>query len=54
MPLDEFHGQGGSYAVNDKGVRVLVERTLSQEEAAAKAEQEAAAAKGSTKPAKEK
>jgi hypothetical protein len=35
---------GGSYTVNDKGEEVLVERTLSVEEAAAKAVAEGAPA----------
>ena len=51
MPIDQFHGQGGSYVNTDKGVRELVERTLSPEEAAAKAEADAAA---KSKPGKEK
>ena len=41
MPLDQYHGQGGSYVVNpDTQERELVERTLSPEEAAAKAQME--------------
>lgn len=46
MPMDEFHGIGGSYRVNDKGERELVDRTKSAEEVAA----EAAAAEAATKP----
>ena len=41
MPRDQYHGQGGSYVVNpETQERELVERTLSPEEAAAKAQME--------------
>jgi hypothetical protein len=54
MPLDQFHGHGGSYVVNpDTQERELVERTLTEEEAAA-AEESKAAPKAATKPGKEK
>ncbi len=35
---DEHEGMGGSYLVGEDGKRVLVERTLTQEEAAALAD----------------
>lgn len=36
MKNDEYHGQGGSFVINESGQRELVERTLSPEEAAQK------------------
>lgn len=49
MPLDEFHGLGGSYMINEKGERELVERTKSAEEAAAEAAAAADKAKSTKK-----
>ena len=36
--VDEHAGKGGSYLVDEAGKRVLVERTLTQDEADAKAD----------------
>lgn len=55
MPHDQYHGQGGSYVFNpETGERELVERTLTQEEAAAKADEEKAAAAKPSGKSKEK